>query len=160
MLLQRHTPTYLHSVIVTACLGCPISAKFFWVKEMLKVYNKRGTRMDTRKPIILPILRRIKGVVQFFSSIDYMTSLFQTMFTTAFFAFLRIGEIRVSDRSSLCIQLSQMARLLTSGGSTVGFKMTFCDFKHSYNHQINLYRRLDTCPVQSLEEYITRPRVF
>ena len=81
------------------------------------------------------------------------------MFTTAFIAFLCIGEIIVSDRSSSCIQLSQVTRLLNSGGSTVGFKITFRDFKHSYNCQsvqINLYHRLDTCHVQSLEEYITR----
>ena len=39
--------------------------KVFWMQEMLKGYDKKGTRMDTRPPINLPILYRPKGVVQF-----------------------------------------------------------------------------------------------
>jgi hypothetical protein len=48
--------------------------------------------------------------------------------------------------------------MLDSSGSTLGFKIKFNDFKHSYNHlsaQIRLSRRLDICPVQCLVDNIS-----
>jgi hypothetical protein len=80
------------------------------------------------------------------------------MFTTAFFAFLRIGEITAGARSASFIQLGQVTRMLDSSGFTVGFKIKFNDFKHSYNRpavQISLSRRSDICPVQCLVDYIS-----
>ncbi len=69
--------------------------KVFWVTETLKGYHKLGSRLDTRLPITLPILRRITQAVSSISSSQYRAYLFHAMFTTTFFAFLRIGEMCV-----------------------------------------------------------------
>ncbi len=107
--------------------------KVFWVTEMLKGYHKLGSRLDTRLPITLPILRRITEAVISISSSQYRAYLFHAMFTTAFFAFLRIGEITACSRSASYLRLSQVTRLLDGKGSTIGFRLQFNDSKHSYN---------------------------
>ena len=140
--------------------------KVFWVIEMLKGYGKLGPRLDTRMPITLPILRSILKQTPTICGSDYRRCLFTAMCTTlfvpmctmlqlvsAFFGFLRVGEITCCPRSSAVLQLDQVVRLLDNLGNIVGFKLTFANFKHSYNQcavSITLHRRSDVCPVQSL----------
>ncbi len=103
----------------------------FWVKEMLKGYGKLGSRLDTRMPITLPILRSI----------------------------LQVGEITCCPRSPDVLQLEQVVRQLDLSGNLAGFKLTFTNFKRSYNQHavsIALHRRSDVCPVQSLHDYLLR----
>ena len=133
--------------------------KVFWVIEMLKGYGKLGSRLDTRMPITLPILRSILQQTPTICGSDYRRYLFTAMCTTAFFGFLRVGEITCCPRSSAVLQLDQVVRLLDNSGNTVGFKLIFKDFKHSYNQRdvsITLHRRSDVCPVQSLLAYLSR----
>ena len=57
------------------------------------------------------------------------------------------------------LQLNQIVKLVDSSGSVTGLKLTFLDFKHSYNRpnvSITLKRRSDICPVQSLLDYFSR----
>ena len=118
--------------------------KIFWVIEMLKGYGKLGSRLDTRMPITLPILRSILQQTPTICGSDYRRYLFTAMCTTAFFGFLRVGEITCCPRSSAVLQLDQVGRLLDNSGNIVGFKLTFKNFKHSYNQRavsITLNRR-------------------
>ncbi len=110
--------------------------KVFWVTEMLKGYHKLGSRLDTRLPITIPILRRITQAVISISSSQYRAYLFHAMFTTPFFAFLRIGEITACSRSASYLRLSQVTRLMDGNGCTVGLRLQFNDFKHSYNRPV------------------------
>ena len=133
--------------------------KVFWVIEMLKGYGKLGPRLDTRMPITLPILRSILQQTPTICGSDYRGCLFTAMCTTAFFGFLRVGEITCCPRSSAVLQLDRVVRLLDNLGNIVGFKLTFANFKHSYNQRavsITLHRRSDVCPVQSLLVYFSR----
>ncbi len=131
----------------------------FWVKEMLKGYGKLGSRLDTRMPITLPILRSILRQTPTICGSDYRRSLFTAMCTTAFFGFLRVGEITCCPRSPDVLRLAQVVRQLDLSGNLAGFKLTFTNFKHSYNQRavsIALHRRSDVCPVQSLHAYLLR----
>ena len=126
---------------------------------MLKGYGKLGSRLDTRMPITLPILRSILQQTPTICGSDYRTCLFTAMCTTAFFGFLRVGEITCCPPSSAVLQLDQVVPLLNNLGNIVGFKLTFANFKHSYNQRavsITLHRRSDVCPVQSLLVYLSR----
>ena len=110
-------------------------------------------------PITLPILRSILQQTPTICGSDYRRYLFTAMCTTAFFGFLRVGEITFCPRSSAVLQLDQVGRLLDNSGNIVGFKLTFKNFKHSYNQRavsITLNRRSDVCPVQSLLAYLSR----
>ena len=110
--------------------------KVFWVIEMLKGYGKLGLRLDTRMPITIPILRSILQQTPTICGSDYRTYLFTAVCTAAFFGFLRVGEITCCPRSSAVLQLDQVVRLLDNSGNIVGFKLTFKNFKHSYNHSV------------------------
>ena len=94
--------------------------KVFWVIEMLKGYGKLGSRLDTRMPKTLPILRPILQQTLTICGSDYCRYLFTAMCTTAFFGFLRVGEITCCPRSSDVLQLDQVVRLLE-----LTFKLTF-----------------------------------
>ena len=90
--------------------GFPDPTKAFFIVQMLKGYGKRGSRLDSRLPITLPILHRILGSsIQFFHT-PYHNCLFQAMCSLAFFACMRVGELTLTtsrERRSL-IQLHQL----------------------------------------------------
>ena len=130
--------------------------KVFWVIEMLKGYGKLGSHVDTRLPITLPILRNIVQQTPSLCSSEYRAYLFQAMCTTAFFAFLRIGEITCCPRSPTVLQIDQVVKLLDTSGKITGLKIMFANFKHLYNRPnvtLTLHRCTDICPVQSLLDY-------
>jgi hypothetical protein len=62
----------------------------------------------------------------------YNTSLFQAMCVFAFFAFLRIGEITLSNTGNT-IQLQQLTKLVNDKKEVEALKITFLNYKHSYN---------------------------
>ena len=130
--------------------------KVFWVIEMLKGYGKLGSHVDKCLPITLPILCNILQQTPSLCSSVYRAYLFQALCTTAFFAFLRIGEITYCPRSPTVLQIDQVVKLLDNSGKITGLKITFANFKHSYNRPnvtLTLHRRTDICPVQSLLNY-------
>lgn len=136
--------------------GVSDPTKVFWVLEMLKGYGKLNSRVDTRLPITLPILRNILQQTPALCSSAYRAYLFKAMCTTAFFAFLRIGEITCCGRSSSVLQIDQVVQLVDNSGTITGVKIKFANFKHSYNQPnvtVTLHRREDICPVQSLLAY-------
>jgi hypothetical protein len=78
------------------------------------------------------------------------------MCTTACFAFLGVGEITCCPRSPDVLQLKQVVQLVDNAGNVSGLKITFLNFKHSYNQanvSLTLQRRSDVYPVQSLLDY-------
>lgn len=133
--------------------------KVFWVLEMLKGYGKLGSRVDTRLPVTLPILRNILERTSSLCSSQYRSYLFRAMCTTAFFAFLRVGEITSCPRSTSVLHLNQVVQVVDNSGAITGLKITFRNFKHSYNQpgvSITLTRRPDICPVQILLHYFSQ----
>ena len=74
--------------------------KQFCILKMLQGYGKTVTRLDTRLPITLPILRQFLQVSPSICTSQYVCCLFKAMCTVAFFAFLHIGEMTTSSGSS------------------------------------------------------------
>ena len=126
--------------------------KAFWVLEMLKGYTKMGMRVDTRLPITLPILLSIVDNMPSLCSTLYESRLYQAMCTTAFFAFLRVGEIAICPQSPFVFQIEQLVKLEDQAGGILGLK-------HSYSEgdvSLTLSRRQsDICPVQLLLDYLS-----
>ena len=75
-----------------------------------------------------------------------------------FFAFLLVGELTFCPRSPDVLQLNQVVQLVESSGHITGLKITFTNFKRSYNQNknisITLSCRSDICPVQALLDYL------
>ncbi|XP_068721811.1 uncharacterized protein [Montipora capricornis] len=159
---------YAPSTVVTyvSCLGyChklkgfSDPSKVFYVAEMLKGFNKVGFRLDSRLPITLPILDKLISVSPSLVGSPYQICQFQAMCSLAFFAFLRIGEMTsTSGRSDTSpLQISHISKLLSSSRDLIAFKITFGNFKHSYNFppfSILVSGQPQSCPVELLAKYL------
>ena len=80
--------------------GAEDPTKVFFILQMLKGYNKKGFRLDSRLSITLPILERIMSSAFQTTLSRYEAYLFRAMCAIAFFAFLRVGEMTVSGKQS------------------------------------------------------------
>ena len=67
--------------------------EYFFIMGMLKGYGKVSARLDTRLPITFSILERMCANCTFVPDSGYIACMFKAMCATAFYAFLRIGEI-------------------------------------------------------------------
>ena len=137
-------------------LGYSDPTKAFFIIQVLKGYNKLGYRLDARLPITLPVLQKLIESSATLSISEFQFSQFRAMCTTAFFAFLRIGEMAYNsakDASNLILQAHHVSKLVYSSKYVVALKITFGNFKHSYNQRpftIFLHRQNSFCPVQFL----------
>lgn len=104
---------------------------------MLKGYGKVGSTLDSRLPITIPILQQLCVANASANLSHFDVVLFKAMCLVAFFAFLRLGKftVRTDSDASKVLQLSQISRLVDSNGHLVSFKVTFSNFKHSYNQR-------------------------
>ena len=103
---------------------------------MLKGYGKVGFRLDSRLPITLPILNRLVAVASSLEGSAYQIIQFQPMCSLAFYAFLCIGEITSVSKQGAPpppLHLYQLTKLLNAADELTAFKVTFGNFKHSYN---------------------------
>lgn len=125
----------------------------------LKGYGKVGFRLDSRLPITLPILERILVSTSNITDSYYEVCLLRAMFSIAFYAFLRVGEITVSGKqsSNTPLQLHQVSQLCNSSGYVKAIKSSFGNYKHSYNTRpfsITVHRQAGSCSVQCLLDYL------
>ena len=138
--------------------GFPDTAKVFFIVQMLKGYGKLGSRLDSRLPITRPILHKLLGAAEQFSAPLYEICQFQAMCSLAFHAFLRVGEITATNKeASPPLQLHQLVKLVNSYQDAVALKVTFFNFKHSYNQRplsIVINRQVVFCPVQIMLKYL------
>ena len=140
-------------------MGLSDPSKVFFVSQMLKGYGKVGFRLDSRLPITLPILDRLVAAASSLEGSAYQIIQFQAMCSLAFYAFLRIGEITsVSKQGAPSpLQLYQLTKLLNAAGELTAFKVTFGNFKHSYNERpfsVVVSRHSHSCPVDLLSKYL------
>ena len=130
--------------------------KVFWMIEMLKGYGKLGSRVDTRLPITLLILRNIIHQTFVLCSSQYRAYLLCVpQHFLPFYGLVKL-PFAPGPRSPTVFQLDQVVQLADHTGNITGLKITFANFKHSYNKpnvSITLNRRSDICPVQSLLDY-------
>ncbi len=145
---------YLHKLV-----GFTDPTKVFYIHQMLKGYSKLGTRLDTRLPISLPILQRLITAANQFSASHYDICLFQAMCSTAFYAFLRVGEMTSTEHTGAQanLRLAQLVKLNNKAGDVVSLKITFLNYKHNYNQRpfsININKQSDFCPVAILLQYL------
>ena len=66
---------------------------------MLKGYGKVSARLDTRLPITVSILEQMCANCTLVLDSCYIAGMFKAMCATAFYAFLRIGEITATKQA-------------------------------------------------------------
>ncbi|XP_068748893.1 uncharacterized protein [Montipora capricornis] len=139
--------------------GFPDPSKAFFIVQMLKGYGKVGFRLDSRLPLTLPILHRLIQAAAFVTNTPEHATLFKAMCSLAFYAFLRVGEMTLvsSNKSNLPLQLDQLTKLVDSNNHVVAFKLSFRNYKHSYNQptfSLTISRQSKFCPVNTMLEYL------
>ena len=138
--------------------GLPDPMRVFYIIQMLKGYGKTGARLDSRLPITLPILGSLLEVTPRTTGSHYQIRQFKAMCSLAFFAFLRMGEITTNKKGG-CepLQRNQLAYICDSSNQVVGMKLTFQNFKHSYNERpftLTIKRQPTCCPITLLLDYL------
>ena len=122
----------------------------FLVQKLMKGVALQSPGGDARYPITLSILRRILGIINHIIPSTYMRSLLKAMCTTAFFGFLRCGEMCLSAHT---IQIDQLQMDMTQAAITM----------HSFKHNSDkspFVIRLESkpgqleCPIFHLQNYI------
>lgn len=138
--------------------GFPDPTKVFFIIQMLKGYGKLGTRLDSRLPITLPILHKLLTAAEQFSLSRYTICQFQAMCSLAFHALLRVGEMSTAKKEAgPPLQLHQLAKLVSDKQEVVALRVTFLNYKHSYNQlpfSLVVNRQSSFCPVQILLVYL------
>lgn len=140
-------------------LGFDDPTKAFFVTQILKGYLKQGSRLDSRLPITLPILHKLLDSACKLAICRYQVCQFKAMCYTAFYAFLRVGEMTSASSvvSPSPIQIGQLIKLIDDHGGPVPLKIVFANYKHSYNQRpfsIVIARHPRFCPVQLLLDYL------
>lgn len=140
--------------------GWPDPTKNEMVKLALRGYSKLYPSQDTRLPITLPILERIITACNQFSSVCYQRKLLQAMFSLAFFAALRVGEITggPGQHTKNVIMFDQLFFLRDDLDSIVAAKLVLKHYKHSDPTQaveLLIYRDQPICPVSQMLDYVS-----
>ncbi|CAG2200662.1 unnamed protein product [Mytilus edulis] len=131
----------------------------FFIKKMLKGTKQLRHSVDTRLPITYDILvKLVKALPKVIVGI-YNQVLLKAMMSTAYFCFLRIGEIAVKTESEIyrVIQREDI-KFERVNGHVSNMTITMKFYKHSnlQSKTLSIARRPENylCPVKAIEEYL------
>ncbi|KAK7474811.1 hypothetical protein BaRGS_00033949 [Batillaria attramentaria] len=124
----------------------PTSA--FLTQKLLQACHKQRQRVDSRLPIDKTILEKLIAALPHTTTNSFETVLFKAMFALAFHAFLRVGEITVSNNNLPNPNLLQREQLVLGEKF---LSLTFHVFKHStgqpFTLKVDAGTRAADCPV-------------
>lgn len=133
----------------------PDNTVHFLVRKSLLGYKKIHSSLDSRRPITYELLGTIHQYAAAVISDPYSLALFRSMFTLAFFAFLRIGEYTCTRTSN--VNVLQLKNIVFDNAHHAGFTVIFHKFKHSKGHPFRLHissQNSTICPVRALINYL------
>ena len=126
-----------HSVRVSArCYVCKMSGRgnpsdCFKVKTLLLGCKRLSSSADKRRPITLDILKQLMQHLPYVFHNRYNINLFKSMFTLAFFALLRVGEMTVTTSAQHTL-LKKNVTVHYHGKSAQSLSITIPHAKHSH----------------------------
>ena len=95
---QSYKPSTISSYVigyVHKLKAIPDPTSSFLILKLLRACHKQQKNVDSRMPIVKPVLERLMLTLVHMGTDHYRQHLFQAMFALAFYAFLRIGEITI-----------------------------------------------------------------
>lgn len=107
-------------------------SKTFMVKNFMSGLRKSSTRAtDSRQPITLKMLNSLIASLKESAPSEFEYWLFSAMFSLAFFALLRVGEITFCDSHSPHLLDVNSVKVIIENDNLKAFKLTMSSFKHS-----------------------------
>ena len=141
--------SYVHKV-----LDFKDTTKNFLVTKALVSCYKKYQKIDKRLPITMDILDKIIFATEHVLDNHYEITMFKAMFSLAFHAFLRIGEITVNSLKQENINLLKLENV----NITDVIEITFTHFKHykgqPFTLQVKPKQKAKNCPVSLLKKYL------
>lgn len=142
------------------CMQNPTSS--FLINKMLKGFKRSKPARDNRVPITLDVLKKFPRALQHICFSVYETKLYTAMFTLAFFAFLRIGEIATVNKGVAGNRVVQFKDLEMKVGRCV-LKLRYSktdQFGKTVNFELQAKQDSSICPIACLQAYLRiRPSV-
>ena len=135
--------TYYHSFF-----SLPDPVRHHLVHKALSCDAKERPASDNRMPVTLPLLNDILTACNSMAPSHFVAALTRALFSTMFFAFLRISEVTAGPHNLAFQNVN-----LTSQAATI----TFTSFKHSSSahHSLVLHATSSpVCPVRALARYL------
>ena len=135
--------------------------KSFVAQKLLTGMSKKYKSADLRHPITLSILRKIITVLPKVCNSQFEQVLFSSIFSLAFFGFLRIGEITDSAGVDHTIQVDDVQFDDNKNSVTVTIQSSKTD-QYGYNETLQVMKNSDriVCPVKQLLAYLViRPKI-
>ena len=133
--------------------GAPDPTDHFLIRKLVTGATKLAAKPDTRLPITPQILIKLCDALSKMNYSHYQKTMLKAIFTLAFFAFLRLGELAVpsSKKHAYVVQMQDVDVL------PFGLHLRMHSYKHSTGrHQATLQiqrQPLPICPVQAVESY-------
>lgn len=153
--------TYLAAInFIHKLYNLPQPGQSFLVQKAVLGVQKTKPKFDMRLPITQGLLHKITAALEHCTQSMYQRLMYKSMFLLAFAAFLRIGEITVSNQNTLNVLKLDSVKNCPDNR---GLKLLFSNFKHSRGRQvsINIGRTRDNfCPVEALITYMTLRHSF
>ena len=156
----RYAPASVVSILsaigyVHKLKGFEDPSSVFLIQKMVQGYRKEGCGSDNRLPIDKAILGRLMCSLPFTCPSPQITRLYQAMFSLAFHAFLRVGEMTAQSQSKQNPHLLQVDQLSLGHTSLV---VSFSSYKHSQGQTFNLTVQGNSsslaCPVKAMREFL------
>jgi hypothetical protein len=138
-------------------LQMPDPTASFLVKKSLQGYNNDKKQIDGRLPITTDVLQKLLHSLRFTNSSYFHRSLLKAMYLVAFHAFLRIGEITVSNKNSENNLSITDVKFIYSNSKLQGFELYMTTYKHYHGAAKVLFIKQNgslICPVSALNEYL------
>ena len=95
----------------------------FFISKLLQGIRKKNPSSDARMPITIAVLQKLVSALNNLQLSEYKTIMFKAMFLTAFYGFLRNGEITVFNLETTenrCLDAGNIERF--DAGFLISFK--------------------------------------
>lgn len=140
----------------------PDPLQHFAIKKLLTGAQRIAGKKDARLPITEPILLRLATCLQGSGFPVFTQRMLKAMYTLAFYAVLRIGEITVRNQTphDLVVQRKHVQVFQNRNKEIKAVELTLTDWKHRGNaREFRIWippknRLTEICPVQSLCQYL------
>ena len=130
--------------------GLHSPSESFLISKMLKGVEAQSPGGDGRYPITTTILHKLLSTLPLIAESRFYALLYCAMCSTAFYAFLRCGEMCASPHN---LYISQLFIDPSAQYATI----TFYHFKHSSSNQpfvIKILPKSTFCPIGILQQYL------
>ena len=132
----------------------PDPAASFLNQKLLGACHRLNKRLDCRRPIDKPMLNQLISALDFTVNNAQTRVLYKAMFTLAFHALLRIGEMTVQSQAVYNPKLLQLSQVELG---QVSLTVTFVSYKHSTGTPFSLSIQSTpgqiTCPLRLMRAY-------